>query len=161
MEILWLPCKREHCHRNKTQTLSLAQMKMTEPLHHLVPHIFFATVCCLYLLTDSLVTFHSPVFQRFWKIAVSFRDRQHWSALPHRVPILICHSSPHHNNCCDLSRAAERRQGGAHSANITHDPPRSSRTDDPGVSPPVPWAPPSTCLGGVFAQCLLMSCLAV
>lgn len=91
------------------------------------------------------------------------RDGQCLPLLPHRVPHHACRpllNFPRHNNCCDLSCAAERQQGGARSDNITHDPPRSSRTDDPGVFPPAPWAPPSTCLRGVSALCPLMSCLA-
>lgn len=45
-------------------------------------------------------------------------------------------------------------------ATVAHAPPRSSRTGDPGVSLPLPWAPPSTWPRGAFAPCPSASCLA-
>lgn len=46
METLWLPCKQEHSlQRNKTQTLSVTQQKVTEPLNHWVLGVLFFFFC--------------------------------------------------------------------------------------------------------------------
>lgn len=52
----------------------------------------------------------------------------------------------------NLSRAVKRQQGGAASARVTGDSPRSFHTSDPEVSRPLPWAPPNIWPGVVSAQ---------